>query len=450
MRVTRKSLLVVLLVTVALGLAVLYTEGASRHSQVVNTSLENTDQGSYLEYIVNMRETRYGYVGGRNQMPLYNFLQSLVYDPQGTADEAFSRGKAFNIALSIVLLGALFLVWRRHFPLVQASALLLVTAFAVFIFKAAYIQAELLYYVLAFGAFLLFCRLLEAPSWHLAVITGVWLGLTHLTKASVLPALALYLVAGLLRAAWLTARTVRQKPDASAGRIVGRELSLLGLVTLAFLVTVSPYLITSRRVFGHAFYNVNSTFYMWYDRWSQAMHGTIPHGDRIGWPSLPPDQLPSATKYLREHTVADIAARIGDGLKFLFGSGVRTYGYWKYVLFYGAVAMVLLGIHWQWGVGLLRRHPFVGLFVTGYFLAYSLLYAWYVPVARGNRLVLSLFLPFMFAVGWLLTARARADRLGEGRWPHWYTAVHLVMIGGILLELHDILTRRIVTVYGGG
>lgn len=442
----------VLLAAALLGLAVLYADGAGRHAAVLNTSLENTDQGSYLEYIVNMRQTRYAYIGGRNQMPLYVFLQSLAYDPKATGDQAFARGKTFNIALSLVLLAALFFVWRRQFPLIQSLALLLVTAFTVFIFKAAYIQVELFYYALAFGAFLLLCRLLDAPSWRLAAITGVWLGLTHLAKASVLPALALFLGLALLRAAWLATRALRQKPapPESVTRVAGRELGIAGLVAVAFLLTTAPYLITSKRVFGHAFYNVNSTFYVWYDTWAQAMHGTIPRGDRVGWPTLPPDELPSAGRYFREHTAGDIGARISSGSKFLFGAAVKTYGYWKYLLFYAAVAVALLVLHWRWGWDLIRQHRFVALFVAGYFVGYALLYAWYVPIARGNRLVLSLFLPFMFGVGWILAARARAERAAAGGWPHWYTAVHLVMIGGIVLELPDILTRRIVTLYGGG
>jgi hypothetical protein len=83
-------------------------------------------------------------------------------------------------------------------------------------------------------------------------------------------------------------------------------------------------------------------------------------------------------------------------------------------------------------------------------VGYTLLYGWYVPIARGNRLLLSLFLPFMFAVGWLLAARARVESREQGRWPLWHTAIHLIMIAGVAVELPDILTRRIVTIYGGG
>jgi hypothetical protein len=452
MRTVPKGLQIVLWTAAVVVLGALYVHGARRHLHEVNTSMENTDQGSYLEYAVNMRETGYAYVGGRNQMPLYPFLQSLAIRSDAPLDQIFVRSKALNIILSIVLLAALFLVWRRQFPLVQATALLLVTAFTVFLFRAAYVQVELFYYTLAFGSFLFLCRMLEAPSWRIALMAGGWLGLTHLAKASVLPGIALFVLLGLLRAGWLAFRRSREtaSPGEERLRVLGREAARVGLVVLAFVVTISPYLMTSKRVFGRAFYNVNSTFYMWYDTWADAMQGTIAHGDRVGWPSLPREQLPGPAKYLRDHSLKDVAVRLDDGLRFLFGRAVRTYGYWKYVVFYGAVALIILAMNWRWSVGMLRKHPFVVLFGLGYFVGYVLLYAWYVPIARGNRLVLALFLPFMFAVGAILYARARAERTGDtGPFPRWFKAVHLVLIGGIALELYDILSHRIVTMYAG-
>ena len=440
-----------LLAVLAAGLAVLYVDGALRHADRVNTSLENTDQASYLERAINLRENRSGYVDDRNQMPLYPFLFSLVYDPEESTDQAFARGKTFNIILSLFLLGALLLIWRRHFPPLQTGALLLVTGFTVFVFRAGYLQVELLYYVMFFGGFLLMARMLEAPSWPLAAVTGFWLALSHLTKASVLPGLMLFLVLGLIKVIWTAVRRSRLEagPAPPAGPSALRNAAQLGTVVLLFLVTLAPYLRTSKQVFGHAFYNVNSTFYMWYDTWQQAMEGTIAHGDRIGWPRMPEDQIPSARKYLREHTLKNMVDRVRSGLRVL-GWSVQTYGYWKYVLFYGAAALLVLVFSWRWSLELARRHVFLVLFGVGILAGYTLLYAWYIPIARGNRLILSLFLPFMFMAGSILVARARAEPAAAGRrWPSWFLAVHLVMIGGIGLELYDILTNRLVSMYAG-
>jgi hypothetical protein len=431
-----------------------YVDAAVRQGRVMNTTLENTDQAAYLEYAVNIHEHALSHVGNRNQMPLYPFLQSLVYDPGQTVEDSFARGKAFNIALSVLLLVGLSVFWFRSFPTVQAAALLLVTAFTVFLFRAAYIQVELLYYVLSFGTFLLFCRLLEVPSWRLAVITGLAATVTHLAKAAMLPSLMLFLLIGAVRVGWLAARgsgpTQAERP--AARRLAARYAGMFALVPVVFLLSVSPYLITSRRVYGSALYNVNSTFYMWYDTWADARSGSIRAGDAFGWPALSPEAVPGPLKYLREHTPRQIARRFRDGLRYLFGESVKTYGYWKYVVFYGLAALLSALLYRRKAFELIREHSFVIAFAVAYLGGYTLLYAWYVPIAAGNRLLLALFLPYMYSAAWALRELDTEGPVGARRRRRsWlFTAVHVLLIAGVALELHDILTHRIVTVYGGG
>jgi hypothetical protein len=432
----------------------MYVDAAVRHGRIVNTTLENTDQAAYLEYAVNIHENGTSHIGNRNQMPLYPFLQSLAYDPALTVEDSFARGKAFNIALSVLLLAGLALLWSRSFPPVQAAALLLVTAFTVFLFRAAYIQVELLFYVLSFGTFLLLCRLLEAPTWPLAAIAGLAATVTHLAKASMPPALLLFLLIGGARVGWLAVRGSgpdrAQRP--AARRQAARHAGMFALVPVLFLVGVSPYLVTSERVYGSALYNVNSTFYMWYDTWADARSGSIRAGDRFGWPALPADSVPGPLRYVQEHSPRQIAARVRDGLQFLFGESVRTYGYWKYVVFYGVAAMLSVVLLGRTSLEQIRKHPWVVAFALAYLGGYALLYAWYVPVAAGNRLVLALFLPYMHAAAVVLR-RARdvapGSRFGK-HGPWLFTAVHVALLAAVALELHDILTHRIETVYGGG
>jgi hypothetical protein len=78
-----------------------------------------------------------------------------------------------------------------------------------------------------------------------------------------------------------------------------------------------------------------------------------------------------------------------------------------------------------------------------------LLYAWYVPIVAGNRMILALFLPFMYSLAYIIRTLDAGRRNAEGPYPWLFTAIHVVMIAGLLLELRDILTDRIVTVYGG-
>lgn len=450
---TRGSRLIQLsLATVVLVLGWAYVSGATRQGRVVNTTIENTDQASYLEYAANLYHNGASYIGNRNQMPVYPFLQSLVYDPQLSIDASFERGKAFNVALSVVLLLGLGVLLWRSFPALQAAALLLVSAFTVFVFRAAYVQVELLYYVLTLGTFLLLCRMLVSPSWQLALVTGLAVAVTHLTKAGVLPALLLFAVIGMARVAWLA---LRARADAvgdsgPGSRLAMRETGMVVLVAAVFVTIISPYWVTSWRVFGDPIYNANSTFYMWYDTWADARAGTIRAGDKFGWPALPEDSVPSLGQYLADHSPGQIVDRFADGARYFLREGVRAYGYWKYVVLYCLAAVVALGSRWRWALDRLRKHLFVTAYALGYLGGYGLLYAWYVPIAAGNRLVLALFLPCMYAAGRILYEQAKEEQESTGRrYPRLFTAVHVAMIAALTLELYDILVHRIVTVYGG-
>ena len=143
--------------------------------------------------------------------------------------------------------------------------------------------------------------------------------------------------------------------------------------------------------------------------------------------------------------------RVYAGLDVLFGTAVRSYGYWKYVVFYGLLALVA-ALAWPGRTGaVLRQRPFVALFAAGYLVGYVMLYAWYVPVAAGNRLLLSIFLPFLLVTG-TIVAHQGVERApnGTSRPAVWFVVAHAVMIAALVAELPDILLRRIATVYGGG
>jgi len=446
------SLKRICIVGLTLLLLALYTYSAVEHSKRINLDINRVDQGAYLSYTRSLYETNYNYVGGRNRMPVYPFLQSLVYDPNLTENESFTRGKYFNIALSIALLPCLFLIFQRFFSRLQAVNLLLITAFTVFLFRAAYFQAEILFYFLSFCGFLLMAWMLKKPSWKLGIATGVVAGVTHLTKASVLPGLALFALVFLARSIYLLYSNLKHQTFSwtEAKNSFLRQILSLALVIFCFLLTIYPYISTSKRVFGSYFYNVNSTFYIWYDSWEEAKQGTRAYGDGKGWPEMPPELIPSPQKYLREHTLSDILGRFYKGLDKVIVVASESYGYFKYVLIYLAIALFTTLANLR-NLKITKNQIFLLLFYFSYFIAYTLLYAWYTPIASGNRFTLALFLPLMFCLTATINATTseRPQVRLAGEQLSWRYLFNLLVLGMILFELYPILTNRIMTTFAG-
>ncbi|NJO75788.1 MAG: hypothetical protein HC833_19720 [Leptolyngbyaceae cyanobacterium RM1_406_9] len=224
----------------------------------------------------------------------------------------------------------------------------------------------------------------------------------------------------------------------------------LALVISCFLITLYPYISTSKRVFGHYFYNVNSTFYIWYDSWEEAEQGTRSYGDGKGWPEMPPEQIPSLEKYLREHTASEIFERFYDGLDKVIAVAKKSYGYFKYLVIYLAIALLTTLANLR-NIKVTKSQLFLLLFYFSYFIAYTLLYAWYTPIASGNRFTLALFLPLMFCLTAVInttTSERPQVRLASKQFS-WRYLFNLVVLGMILFELYPILTSRIVTTFAG-
>ena len=302
------------------GLASFYVVAATTHAHRINNFKARGDQSGYLWDAENVYANWHGrqppiLIGERNRMPLYAGYLALFYSPDISDDRFFEIGKKWNIYLSVVLLAMLGAVFRRFLPPQPAANLLLIVAFGYFVFKAGYVQSELLFYFLFFAAFVFLFKVLAARSGDRsrsvlgqAVAAGVFAALAHLTKAAMLPLVGIFLlVSGVF--AW------RSAYRAIAGLVMAA----------AFLAVLFPYLQENKRAFGQYFYNVNTTFYMWYDDWPQASVGTIKHGDGVGWPTMPANELPGAAKYLREHTLGQIAARVSHGFADMVDRSWKTF-----------------------------------------------------------------------------------------------------------------------------
>jgi 4-amino-4-deoxy-L-arabinose transferase-like glycosyltransferase len=431
-------------------IAGLYWYGAVEQLTRVNTNMNSTDQRAYMNYARSLYKSNYTFIGGRNRMPVYPFLQSLFYRPDMTDEAFFTRGKYINLVLSLGLLAGLEFVFRRFFSWLHSLNLLLIVAFTVFIFKAGYFQVELLFYFVNFCLFLLMWRLLQRMSWRLAILTGIVAGLAHLTKASILPGLAIFLVLAGVKWGWVTLRSRHSSGDAIPAKFILSHLLAVLLVGAFFLITVFPYINTSKRVFGHYFYNVNSTFYIWYDSWEEAKQGTRAHGDRVGWPDMPPEGIPSMSKYLREHTLQQIIGRFVDGGQRVLYNVVHSYGYFKYIVVYLCLLIIAILRFWRRVRQAVMSNPILYLFLVIYFAGYLLLYFWYVPIAGGDRLILAQFIPLMFTVSNGLHTLLLSSRLKiRGHSVHTLVISNLAILLIVIADIYFVLTERVGTMYGG-
>ena len=434
----------------SLMLICLYVNGANQQSHQVNTDMQRMDQSAYMAYAKLLAESNYTYVGDRNRMPLYPLLQSLLFEPGLSDEDFFARGKQFNIVLSMGLLLGLFFILQKYLPFMGAINLILITTFTVFIFKAAFFQVELLFYFLNFCCFLLMNKMLHQPKWQWGVLTGVMLGVAHLTKASVMVGLVLFLAVAVLQEGY---RFYQQQRSSDTDTLRTKKQTFMNLVSIAcvatmFLVTVSHYISNSKRVYGSYFYNVNSTFYIWYDSWEEAKKGTRAHGDRVGWPDMPAESIPSPSKYLREHNAQQIAERFLNGLSEVAETAMDSYGYFRYFFTYLMFCLYLMITNHQLAGGFLRQYAFLFLFNLIYFPVYLLLYAWYTPINSGNRFTLAQFLPLMFAFSFVIFRLYSKHLYKEERndLARAFTTVVAILL---VYDIYIVLSQKIGTMYGG-
>jgi hypothetical protein len=432
-----------------LALAIPYYTVTVIHSRTLNYAPIFTDQGNYLQFAETARLRNFNYTGDQNRMPLYPFLQGLFYQP-GMSDQAFfDQGKLRNIFLSLALLVVMYLLFRHYLGRWIGPLLTGIIAFSIYIFKAPYFQVEILYYFLAFLGFVLVLEMLAHPSWKLGIAAGVVFGLAHLAKASVLPGLLLF--GGVFTLKLLIQLLPRLKD--SAARLeklapLGRQLLAGALVFVFFILVIFPYINAMKQRFGHYFYNVNTTFYVWFDTNPEAFQAEAKYHFAEQWPSqLSPDQLPSLRNYLRQHSLAQIAERFFAGLDEQIGNVLSPFSVTNYQLSYLAILCLVFLADLRNSLRLVRSHPYRVAFSLLYFLGYLAAFAWYSPIAPERRFIYGLYIPFMFAVFCALQALASSQHVEGDRpavidLPRFLNAAHFVIFLSLLANIWLVLTER--------
>ncbi len=395
-----------------------------------------TDQGAYMNAAIRMIESDFEHTGGRNRMPLYCWIQTPFIDLEADRFRNFRVGLVVNVVLTMVCLAVLWWAFRRFLQRGPALLCLLLVTFTTFVYRAPYYQAEVLFYTLLCLFFLMAWRLIQKPVWWLALLAGLVAGAAHLTKASILPMMFAFSV-------WVI---VRGLIKSDGQRPIGSALLSVAMVVVGFLIVTGPYLLESKEKYGRYLYNVNSTFYIWYDSWDEVKTGTRAFGDRSGWPDMPEEDIPSPSKYFSEKSPSEIIERFRYGFVETFESQTDDYTVWRYVLLY---AVFLLAMFARYRTALLPRWNEPGRYMPLVFAAsviggYLVLFAFYAYISRGPRFALSLAALMLFTLIYL----AEAGAVRRRRWGLISTrlvhaiALLLILLSALIEVPHEMATER--------
>lgn len=388
-----------LMIVSLIFLAITYYQAARNHSDEINIDLTVSDQSAYMRFIKEARRLDFNYTGDHNRMPLYPFIQALFYSPDMDDLELFELGKHYNLILSIVLLVCLFIVLFWLFGFFRSYLFILIIAFSLFIFKAVYVQAEILYYSLSALSFVLLLMMLTRPTWLRSIATGIIVGLAYLTKGTILSSLPLFAV---LYGVQLVLFGVQEKINHNKERLITftQRAAYLLVVLVLFALVIFPYAQALKLRFGHYFYNVNTTFYIWFDDWQMAIEEEAKHNFVNQWPShLTDDELPNLRNYLREHSSQQIVDRFVSGFegqfRNIFDKPFSVTNYW---ISYLIILMMGILINIDNFRMFVKSNWVTLLFVILYFAGYLIAFAWYCPIACGRRFTYALYIPFLIVI----------------------------------------------------
>lgn len=343
-----------------------------------------------------------------NRHPLYLALLALWPTVVG--------GRSLSVALGAVTLAALTCgVSRRCGTLAGGIFCVLLGTNAAFCVFSTRIVCEILLVLLCGLAWLAHVPPADHPSASTltpprCLCGGALLGLAWLTKGTGLPLFAGYL-------AWIVLESVFQstdRPRSGATDVSVRRLRVQGLVpalscaVAAFVVVGLPLLVRNSVRFGSPFHNLNSLL-LFADRYED-----LPEMVERGWTTSD-----AARAWLATHSAGDIVRREATGLIWEAYILLRSLGPAPL-----DDARILFGLP-------LALLALVYLFViptaAGRLLAVWggvswLLFAWYVPIAAGERFILPLLAPTLMLGSDAIARWCGAEGAG-GRLIRWFPAL---------------------------
>ncbi|CAN5247042.1 hypothetical protein BH23VER1_BH23VER1_09260 [soil metagenome] len=398
-------------------------------------------------------------------------IESNPDEVTDTDREFFRRGKWVNVAIVGAFLLVVGMTVGRTFTLAATVNLVVLLGLGAFLPRAVFFQPEPLYYLFFFLSWVCCVAILKQNSAWLYAALGLVAGLAYLAKTSIAPLLLVFLLVSTYRFLgalfpWMLGAGGRER---GTGTVWSCQSHFIGLAffAFAFITTVGARLDYANRTFGDPFHSYPS-YWMWMDDFPTAFQWMVDHGDRQQLEAIPEDEKPSPRTYFATHTGVEAQERLYSGLRTVltkfFDPPVRSKDGAVDGLRPWVTLLPLRGVYLGWLLVVLtttaglytlhrRRSTFpsqrlqpgalpIALFVVGAFVAYALAYAWYAPIGKGDRFLVSLYAPLV----WSLIAGAesiirRVRRRNEYLWIcKVYTLLHLALTAALAWRVYELVS----------
>jgi len=376
----------------------------------------------------------------------------------------FQRGKWFNIVLVAVFLNLFGIVCTRVFSIPGAINLVLIAGLGALLPRAVFFQPESIYYILFFATWACCLALMRHNELWLYALLGLFAGLAYLAKSSVQPLLLVFLGVTALRFVVEASRRKRGKiPDSRwhpQNHFIG-----MAVLAMSFLMVVGPRLSFANERYGDPFHSYPS-YWLWMDHFEDGYQFMADHGSKESLQNITSENKPSMSNYARSHTRQEAWERMRDGVitkveGMLYPQKTRqnkahnrewkqlTPDRGRYLLWLLVIAGVMAGYHWwalrQSDAKDILAQPWSGgwmlLFAAGAFALYAMAYGFYSPIGKGDRFMLSLYLPLAVTLVWVAERLHRQTmRVRHNRWAGWiYMGMHLALTLVVTLRVVDLL-----------
>ena len=438
----------------------------------INQNRASSDQQHNLELARESRGDLLPYRTSGVVNPLWPWLAGkTVVSADAEADAAaFLQGKWLNTGLTLAFCIGLGLWACRRLPLFPSCTLVALGGLGALAQRAPFFQPEPLFYVLFFLCTVLGAALLVRNTLPRYALFGAFCGLCYLAKASVTPFLGIVLAltsAAAILCLWprlLFFWPSLPRAWAEQGFSWKRHWLGLGLVLGAFALVILPRGIYSQQHFGSPLHSFPK-YWMWQDDFeTESTAFMLNFAELRDAAKAGGKPLPSAGGYIKAHGWPYFQDRLVSGSRNALSNFLQPEDRppwakqskkpkpWKHILRYRGYYLGVLGI-WTLALGAatlaqrvrkpladpqpaIPQAPGLILLGAGSFVAFTLAYGLYEVIGKGDRFMLSLYLPIVAA---FIFAERRLLRDLPGRWPALGSAlVHVCLLWAVCSRLGEI------------